>query len=157
MKLADNSSMFPIIMISVRNEFLFYHEKLFTCIRNSPLSTMKDFPNKMEIASSVSFKDVDNRNVITTVEQVKIERIELHFELILIDMEDNDQWQIKSKGISQLTFNDLLALTEIEHKTSNIENKRIFEKERKFNMSFLLHLRFFLFFLSSLLPASFYL
>lgn len=107
---------------------------------------MKDFPNKMEIASSVSFKDVDNRNVITTVEQVKIERIELHFELILIDMEDNDQWQIKSKGISQLTFNDLLALTEIEHKTSNIENKRIFEKERKFNMSFLLHLRFFLFF-----------
>lgn len=54
---------------------------------------MKDFPNKMEIASSVSFKDVDNRNVITTVEQVKIERIELHFELILIDMEDNDQIQ----------------------------------------------------------------
>lgn len=107
---------------------------------------MKDFPNKMEIASSVSFKDVDNRNVITTVEQVKIERIELHFELILIDMEDNDQWQIKSKGRSQLTFNDLLALTENEHKTSNIENKRIFEKERKFNMSFLLHLRFFLFF-----------
>lgn len=54
---------------------------------------MKDFPNKMEIASSVSFKDVDIRNVITTVEQVKIERIELHFELILIDMEDNDQIQ----------------------------------------------------------------